>query len=91
MEIIHVAHLSSELSNKNHLRVKCCDLKQQQWLLMNARKLHKFKQVCMNPDLTRAERVAQLELRQELAQRKANGEKGIYICRGLIVHKSNAV
>ena len=58
---------------------------------MNARKLHMFEQfktVCMNPDLTRAERVVQLE---ELAQRKADGEKGIYICRGLIVHKSNAV
>ena len=51
------------------------------WLLVNARKLHKFKQVCMNPDLTRAERVAQLESRQELAQKNSVGEKGIYICR----------
>ena len=76
------------VSSYHLLRVKCCDLKRLQWLLMNARKLHKFEQVCMNLDLTQAERVAQLELRQELAQRKADGEKGIYICRGLIVHKS---
>ena len=40
------------VSSYHLLRVKCCDLKQQQWLLMNARKLHKFKQVCMNLDLT---------------------------------------
>ena len=61
---------------------------------MNARKLRKFeefKNVYVNPDLTRAKRVAQKELRQELARRKADGEKDIYIHRGLIVHKSNAV
>ena len=35
VEIIHVAHLSSELSSKNHLlRVKC-DLKQQQCMVVS--------------------------------------------------------
>ena len=95
VEIIDVACLGLKSSSKNHLlRVKCCNLKQQQQLLMNARKLHKFKEfenVYMNPDLTRVERVAHKGLRQELAQRRADGEKDIYIRGGLIVHKSNAV
>ena len=95
VEIRDVTRLGSKSSSKNGLlRVKCCDLLQRQQLLMNARKLRKFeefKNVYVNPDLTRAERVAQKELRQELARRKADGEKDIYIHRGLIVHKSNAV
>ena len=41
----------------------------------------------MNPDLTRAERVAHKELKQELVQRRADGEKDIYIRGELIVHK----
>ena len=45
----------------------------------------------MNPDLTGVERVDHKGLRQELAQRRADGEKDIYIRGGLIVHKSNAV
>jgi len=43
----------------------------------------------VNPDLTQKRRIAQKELRQELAQRKAAGEKDIYICKGQIVHKSS--
>lgn len=95
VEISDVARLGSKSSSKNRLlRVKCCDLKQRQQLLMNARKLRKFEEfnnVYVNPDLTQAERVAQKELRQELAQRKADGERDIYIRRGIIVHKSNAI
>ena len=49
---------------------------------MDARKLHKFeefKNVYVNPDLTQAERLAHKELRQELTQRRADGEKNINI------------
>jgi len=59
---------------------------------MHARKLHKieeFRNVYVNPDLTQKERIAQKELRQELAQQKAAGEKDIYIRKGPIVHKSS--
>ena len=43
----------------------------------------------VNPDLTQKRRIAQKELRQELAQRKAAGEKDIYIRKGHILHKSS--
>ena len=83
VEIIDIACLSSKSSSKNCLlRVKCCNLKQRQQLLMNTRKLRKFeefKNVYVNPDLTQAERLAHKELRQELTQRRANGEKDINI------------
>ena len=45
VEIIDIACLGSKLSIKNRLlRIKCCDLKHWQQLLMNARKLHKFEE-----------------------------------------------
>jgi len=83
VDIINVTQLSPKSSNKFRLlKVQCSDFRQQQQLLMHARKLRKieeFKNVYVSPDLTQKERISQKELRQELAQRKAYGEKDICV------------
>ena len=48
----------------------------------------RWNKVFINPDLTVKERKIHLELRQQLKQRKENGERNLIIDRGRIVHSN---
>ena len=53
------------------------------------RKIPKYSELYINPDLTPAEREANRKLRQELAQRRAAGEEDIVIRNGTIIKRPN--
>ena len=74
------------------LRVKCRSVDAKFSLLRQSKKLRdstRFREVFINPDLTKAQRADNASLRSELKERKKKGEK-VIICNGQIVDVSSS-
>ena len=69
------------------LKVTFSDIVTKREVLQNSKFLKdgKYKSIFINPDLTPQQRKKDYDLRQELKNRKSEGQKGIYIKKGRIV------
>lgn len=73
------------------LRVKCPSVRERTELLRGSKRLHNnpsFRNVYVNPDLTRQQREHNAELRREVRRRRENGED-VIIHRGVVVERSS--
>ena len=92
VEIVNITRLGKKLDGRPRLmKVQLSNLNQKRRMLSNAKKLRAnsstFQKVYVTPDLSLNERQENKRLRDELLQRKKDGEKDLMIRRGKIVRK----
>jgi len=91
--IVKVARLGNPTNNRLRLLLATLDSEQHKRpIIKNGIKLRKsttWNKVYVSPDLTAKERDVNKALREELKQRRTNGERDIIIKRGKIVSKCN--
>ena len=92
VEVVTITCLGKKLDDKPRLlKVQLSNFHQKRRILANAKKLREtsgtFQKVYVTPDLSLNERQENKRLRDELFQRKKDGEKDLIIQRGKIVKK----
>ena len=96
VDIVNITRLGKKLDGRSRLmKVQLSNLNQKRKILSNTKKLREssssFQKVYVTPDLSLNERRENKRLRDELLQRKKDGEKDLIIQRGKIVKKANSV